>query len=60
MLGIKYLHLRWSSTGILDFILDLYEERNARAPIGFEEWVATEYDSTRTQSQYEAKYSPKF
>ncbi|SLN38722.1 hypothetical protein PEL8287_01883 [Roseovarius litorisediminis] len=60
MLGLKYIHLKWSRTGILDYIFDLYETRNARAPIGFEEWVATEYDNTEVQAGYEATHNPKF
>ena len=60
MLSVRYLHLKWSRTGILGFIFDMYEARNAREPIGFEEWVATEYDSTEAQSQYEARHNPVF
>lgn len=60
MLSVKYLHLRWSRTGILGFIFDMYEERNAREPISFEEWVATEYDSTEAQALYNATHKPKF
>lgn len=60
MLGVKYIHLKWSRTGILDFILDLFEARNAEAPIGFEEWVMTEYDQDAVQAQYEATHTPRF
>lgn len=60
MLGVKYIHLKWSRTGILDFILDLYEARNAASPIGFEEWVATEYDNEAAQAQYNATRKPVF
>ena len=60
MLSFKYLHLRWSRTGILGFIFDMYETRNAQEPITFEKWVATEYDSTEAQTQYEATHNPKF
>ena len=60
MLSVKYLHLKWSRTGILGFIFDMYETRNKREPIGFEEWIATEYDSTEAQAQYEATHNPKF
>lgn len=60
MLGLKYMHLKWSRTGILDFILDSYETRNATSPISFEDWVATEYDQLDMQAQYEATHNPKF
>ncbi|WP_371225870.1 tyrosine-protein phosphatase [Roseovarius sp. 2305UL8-3] len=60
MLGVKYVHLKWSRTGVLDFILDLYEARNAREPIGFEDWIATEYDHLEVQTQYEKTHKPIF
>ncbi len=60
MLSIKYLHLKWSRTGILDYIFDLYEQRNRESTISFEEWVATEYDNELVQAQYEATHNPKF
>ena len=48
MLSPRYLHFRWSRTGVLDRVLDLYAARtrpdSARAPISFEDWAATEYD----------------
>ena len=60
MLGVKYLHLKWSRTGVLDFILDLYEARNDRARIGFEDWVATEYDHVTADRQFAATHKPLF
>lgn len=44
MLSARYLHFSWSKTGVLDRVLDQYATRNARAPISFEVWAATEYD----------------
>lgn len=44
MLSARYLHFSWSKTGVLDRVLDQYAARNAKAPIGFEAWAATEYD----------------
>ena len=58
MLGIKYIHFKWSKTGILDYILDRYEERVAQSPIGFEDWVKTEYDQEKMQGAYEASHKP--
>ncbi|MAQ45437.1 MAG: protein tyrosine phosphatase [Confluentimicrobium sp.] len=43
-LGMKYLHLKWTQTGIVDHILDLYEARDAESPIGLEDWFRHEYD----------------
>jgi protein tyrosine phosphatase (PTP) superfamily phosphohydrolase (DUF442 family) len=45
MLSPRYLHFSWSKTGVLDRVLDLYAARNAKTPISFEAWAATEYDS---------------
>ncbi|MDX1781700.1 MAG: tyrosine-protein phosphatase [Thalassovita sp.] len=44
MLSFKYLHIKWHTTGILDYFLDVYDARNRRAPIGFEDWLHNEYD----------------
>lgn len=60
MLGLKFIHLKWSRTGILDFILDLYEARNAESPISFEDWVASEYDHLDVQARFDATHKPKF
>lgn len=44
MLSLRFLHIKWHTTGVLDYFLDVYEARNAKSPIGFEDWVNTEYD----------------
>jgi len=54
MLSVRFIHLKWTRTGILDHILDAYEARNAAEPIGFEDWVATEYDAARLQAEFDA------
>ncbi|MHC9236469.1 tyrosine-protein phosphatase [Pseudooceanicola sp. 502str34] len=53
MLSVKYVHFRWTKTGVLDHILDLYAARNAHRAISFEEWVATEYDQEAAQASFE-------
>lgn len=60
MLSVKYLHLSWSRTGIMGFILDLYETRNAQSPISFEDWVASEYDHFEIQGLYDKQRKPLF
>ncbi|QIE45371.1 dual specificity protein phosphatase family protein [Pseudohalocynthiibacter aestuariivivens] len=60
MLSFKYLHIKSSRTGVLDYILDLYEARNARAPISFEDWVETEYENETVQAEFESKFKPRF
>jgi hypothetical protein len=53
-LSWRYLHLRWSKTGVLDHLLDLYAARNARDPIGIEDWLRTEYDQKAVQESFDA------
>lgn len=60
MLGARYIHFKWTKTGILDFILDAYEARNRRTPIGFGQWIDTEYDPVALQAEYEATRKPWF
>jgi protein tyrosine/serine phosphatase len=60
MLGVKYIHLKWSRTGVLDFILDQYEARQAETGIGFEDWIATEYDHVAIQTAYHKAHKPLF
>ena len=58
MLSPKYLHFRFTKTGVLDHILDVYEARQGQGPIGFEDWVRTEYDAQSMQADYLAHYNP--
>ncbi|MDT8328982.1 MAG: tyrosine-protein phosphatase, partial [Roseovarius sp.] len=60
MLAARFWHFKWSRTGILDYILDQYEARNAQSPIGFEAWIATEYDNAALQAAYHARHKPLF
>lgn len=60
MLSVKYLHLKHSKTGVLDYLFDVYEARNAQSPISFEDWVATEYDNEKVQADFLATHKPKF
>lgn len=51
-LSLRYLHIKQSSTGVLDYILDLYEARLAKGAIGIEDWIATEYDPEVVAADY--------
>lgn len=57
-LSIKYLHMKWSNTGVLDYTLEVYEERLKKGAIGFEEWIATEYDRAVIQQGFDTKAPP--
>jgi len=53
-LGLKYLHVRASKTGVLDHILDLYEADCREAPLPIREWVQTKYTKKRIRRSYRA------
>lgn len=54
-LGLKYIHLDFTATGVQDYILDVYAARVARSPIGFEDWIRTEYNAKIIQTAYDGK-----
>jgi protein tyrosine/serine phosphatase len=43
-MSVRYIHFRWTATGILDEVLDAYEERLRQGPIMLRDWIANEYD----------------
>ena len=43
-LSLRYLHLRFTKTGVQDHMLDLFEARQAQGTISVRDWVAREYD----------------
>jgi len=50
-LSFRYVHIRRTSTGILDHFLDVYAARAAQSPITIDDWIRKEYDrDTLTQS----------
>ncbi|MHA6326024.1 phosphatase domain-containing putative toxin [Roseivivax sp. CAU 1753] len=54
-LGLRYMHLKFTSTGIQDYILDVYEARQALGRIGFEDWIRNEYRAARLQAGFDEK-----
>ncbi len=54
-LSFRYLHIKRSSTGILDHFLDTYAARNAQSPIDIITWVKTEYDQDALTESFAAK-----
>ncbi len=51
-LSFRYLHVSASRAGVLGHVLDLYEARLAKGPIGIEDWFATEYDPSAVRASY--------
>lgn len=58
-LGLKYIHLEFTKTGIQGYILDTYAARNRRDPISFEDWIRTEYDDKALQAGFDARRPPE-
>lgn len=54
-LSFRYLHIRRTSTGILDHFFDVYEARNAKDPIDIVEWIKAEYDSNALTESFAKK-----
>lgn len=57
-LSLKYLHLKFTKTGVQDYMLDVYEARLSAGDIGFEDWIRTEYDNAKLFAAYNAKRPP--
>jgi len=51
MLSLRYAHLKWSKTGVLDMLLDDF----AAAGGDFEEWLAVTYDKDDLQRRFDAR-----
>ena len=54
-IGVGYLHLSFTKTGICDHVLDLYEVRLKDGPIGLEDWIRTEYDAEALTRSFAAQ-----
>lgn len=55
MLSFKYIHLKSTKTGVQDYIIDIYDARNQRDPISFEDWLRNEYDPDPIQNGFNNK-----
>jgi hypothetical protein len=54
-LSIKFIHLKWSKTGVQGYILDVFEARQSKGDIDFETWIRTEYDNDKIQEGFDSK-----
>ncbi|GAA4222793.1 protein tyrosine/serine phosphatase [Sagittula marina] len=54
-LGLKYIHLDFTKTGVQDYILRLFEARQDIGEIGFEDWLKTEYVAGPIQEGWDAR-----
>ena len=51
-LAIRHMHLNFTQTGILDYIIWLFHERQNHGFIGFRDWVETEYDPLQVSEDF--------
>tara|TARA_B100000073_G_C23665839_1_gene546534 strand:- start:537 stop:1148 length:612 start_codon:yes stop_codon:yes gene_type:complete len=51
-LSIKYLHLRWYITGVLDYMISEYINAFEQTGIEFEEWLENDYDRDQLLSTF--------
>lgn len=54
MLSLRFVHLNFTKTGILDYVIDMYARRVARSPISFKKWVETEYTPKSAGDEFAA------
>ena len=54
-LTFKFLHIRKSATGILDYVLESYLAARAETGIALRDWVDTVYDNDAITAAYKAK-----
>lgn len=48
----RFIHFRWTQTGVLDAVLDLYEARLAQGGIALRAWIETEYDREAVERHF--------
>ena len=54
-LGLKYIHLDFTKTGVQDYVLAVYEARLDLGEISFEDWIRTEYSAKPIQAGWDAR-----
>lgn len=50
--SFRYVHLRCTQTGIIDFFLEAFAARHLEAGIGIRDWIETEYDPDRLSEAF--------
>ena len=51
--GVRHLHVGFTPTGVLDYDLSVYLERNRRSPISFRDWFISEYNAQTAHYGYQ-------
>ncbi len=52
MLSLRFLHLKLTKTGVLDYMLHQYKKSFERSGIQFEQWLETEYEPQAINQQW--------
>lgn len=55
-LSLKYGHVKWGKTGMLDFFFEDYIKYNAHTPTEFMDWVENIYDPKDVKSRFMANW----
>ena len=50
--GLKYLHLKFSRTGVLDFLMDVFEREGQAQNISLRDWITSHYDAEALTNQF--------
>jgi len=54
-LGLRFIHFKWTTAGVMDFIIDLFEAAaKQNRELTFEDWVRGSYDADKVQAAFEA------
>ena len=53
-LSPRFIHLKTTKTGVLDYFIRLYQRRIENGPISFRDWVEQEYDQDKVQEGFNA------
>lgn len=51
-LSLRYLHIKHSKTGRLDYFLEAYRQFNSETPIDFMEWAEHHYDRDKLTAEF--------
>ena len=53
----RFIHFKWTATGVLDHILDAFEAAHQQTGIALEDWLRSQYDPEQIQTQFDAGQS---
>ncbi|MFK7876041.1 MAG: sulfur transferase domain-containing protein [Paracoccaceae bacterium] len=54
-LSIRFIHFKWTKTGVMDHIVDCFEEAQAKTDCSFQDWLDADYDGAKIQASFDAK-----